>query len=121
MNRPSFHPIRAWKDKLLTTAVLLAVVVGMKAFSVTCPFLSLTRLPCPTCGMTRAWIAALQLDFSSAFAFHPLFWTVPLLYLCFLYDGRLFRSKWGNIFLYTLLAAAFGIWWGLTLYRTMFL
>lgn len=28
--------------------------------------------------MTRAWLAALRLDFAAAFAYHPLFWVVPI-------------------------------------------
>ncbi len=106
-----FHPVRAWKDKLITTALLLAVVVGMKLFAVPCPFFALTTLPCPTCGMTRAWTAVLSLDFATAFAYHPLFWTIPLLYLCFLYDGRLFKKTWMNVTLYTVIGLLFALHW----------
>ncbi len=105
------RPIRAWKDKLITTALLLAVVVGMKLFSVPCPFFALTGYPCPTCGMTRAWTAVLSLDFPTALAYHPLFWTVPLLYLCFLYDGRLFKKTWMNAVFYTILGLLFALHW----------
>jgi hypothetical protein len=37
-----------------------------------CPFLALTGIPCPLCGMTRAWDAALHGDLAAAFKFHPL-------------------------------------------------
>ena len=111
MSRFTLRPIPAWKDKLITTAVLLAVVVGMRVFAVSCPFLAWTGLPCPTCGMTRAWIAALQLDFQTAFAYHPLFWTVPILYLYFLYDGKLCKAKWCNVMLYVVLGTAFAVHW----------
>ena len=33
------------------------------------------------CGMTRAWLAALRLDFAAAFAYHPLFWVVPIAFV----------------------------------------
>ncbi len=115
MSKISVRPIRNVKDKLITTAVLLAVVIGMRVLSVSCPFLAWTGLPCPTCGMTRAWIAVLTLDLSAAFAYHPLFWTVPLLYLCFLYDGRLFKAKWANTVLYGSLGATFAVHWVVTL------
>ena len=46
-----------------------------------CPFRLLFRIPCPCCGLTRAWKAALQLDFLSAFYYHPLFWFIPPLKL----------------------------------------
>lgn len=29
--------------------------------------------------MSRAWIAALRLDFRGAFSFHPVFWSLPVL------------------------------------------
>jgi Protein of unknown function (DUF2752) len=37
-----------------------------------CPFKTITGLPCPTCGVTRAVMAMTRLDFVSALAFNPL-------------------------------------------------
>ena len=42
-----------------------------------CPIRLVTGTPCPGCGMTRAWIAALHLDFAQAMRMHPLFWLFP--------------------------------------------
>lgn len=41
-----------------------------------CPIRWLTGISCAGCGMTRAWLCALRLDFAGAFAAHPLFWAV---------------------------------------------
>lgn len=106
-----FRPVRAWKDKLIVSVMLAAVVIGRKVFGISCPFYALSGFPCPTCGMTRAWLSVLSFDFEAAFAYHPLFWTVPLLYVCFLYDGRLFRTAWANTLLYIVIGAAFLIRW----------
>ncbi len=111
-----FRPVRAWKDKLIVSVILLAVVVGMKLFGISCPIYAATHIPCPTCGMTRAWIAALTFDFATAFSYHALFWTVPLLYVCFLYDGRLFRKAWANTLFYIVIGAAFLIRWLIILF-----
>jgi hypothetical protein len=46
-----------------------------------CPILYFTGVPCPSCGMTRAFLAIAQGDFSGAIAFH-LF--SPLIFACFL-------------------------------------
>ena len=46
-----------------------------------CPFKNIFGLPCPGCGMTRAFLSVLHLDVKSAFHFHPLFWLVPLIFL----------------------------------------
>jgi hypothetical protein len=45
-----------------------------------CPFLAITGLPCPTCGITRAARLALHGDFAGAFRMHPLF--APILAAC---------------------------------------
>ncbi len=44
----------------------------------TCPIKWLTGLSCPGCGMTRATLAALRLDFGAAVHYHPLFWLPPV-------------------------------------------
>lgn len=46
-----------------------------------CVFRLMTGIPCPGCGMTRAWLAALRLDFAAAIAYHPLFWAVPIAFV----------------------------------------
>ena len=43
-----------------------------------CGFLQLFGIPCPACGMTRAFISILKLDFLAAFSFNPAFPTVPI-------------------------------------------
>jgi len=50
-----------------------------------CFFYSITKMPCPFCGMTRAFLAIGQLNFTKAFYFHPLSviaLVVMLIYLC---------------------------------------
>lgn len=44
-----------------------------------CPIRQSIGLPCPSCGMTRAWLAFVRGDFGDAFYFHPLFLLVPIL------------------------------------------
>lgn len=36
----------------------------------TCLFHAVTHLPCPSCGLTRSWIASLDGDIGAAFAFN---------------------------------------------------
>ena len=48
-----------------------------------CPFKYITGIPCPLCGITRALISALKLDFNKAFYYHalwPLILVVMMLY-----------------------------------------
>ena len=55
---------------------LIAGVFALICFSgiYRCPIKLIFGINCPGCGMTRAFSAALRLDFKTAFQFHPLFW-----------------------------------------------
>ena len=58
--------------------VLFVAWLALYLLDIGCVFRLMTGIPCPGCGMTRAWLAALRLDFAAAFAYHPLFWVVPI-------------------------------------------
>jgi len=56
-----------------------------------CPFRALTGLPCPGCGMTRAFLALGRLDFAGVYDQNPL--AFPLAVLIVLYAvGRVPRA-----------------------------
>ena len=64
--------------KKITAALpaILAVVLVYAIFHITgigCPVRFITGISCPGCGMTRAWLSLLRLDFAGAFYYHPLF------------------------------------------------
>lgn len=68
--------------------VLFVAWLALYLLDIGCVFRLMTGIPCPGCGMTRAWLAALRLDFAAAFAYHPLFWVVPIAFvLAFVRDG----------------------------------
>ena len=103
--RPPANPRRLMKDRLL---LLLLVAVISLLFYITrigCPIKAAAGIPCPGCGMTRALISALHLDFAAARHYHPLFWAVPVIALLLIFDiylhPRLLKLLWG------LLIAAF--------------
>lgn len=86
--------ISHWKEKLLLTAAYGFVIFLLWLFQIPCIYRYLFSIPCPGCGMTRAMLAALRLDFAEAFSYHPMFWSIPVLYLYLLLDGGLFRVRW---------------------------
>lgn len=103
--------------KLLITAVYLALLALLKYFNIGCIFISVFGIPCPGCGMTRAVLSALSWDLPSAFQLHPMFWSVPILYLYFLTDGKLIKNKTINKTLFVIIAAGFAVTWIIKLCR----
>lgn len=55
-----------------------------------CLFWNTIGIPCPSCGMTRAYMALFHGDLNGAFFYHPLFWLVPFLVLAPLPSEKLF-------------------------------
>lgn len=98
--------------------MLLIIALGLLGFRVlgiTCLWLELLHVPCPGCGFTRACVFALQGKLSTAWAYHPMFWSAPLLVLQYFADGKLFRRETINRCCLWLLAVGFGAAWGLRL------
>lgn len=91
--------------KLGLLAAFAALLALWYFFDLPCIPKTITGIPCPGCGVTRAWLAALRLDFSTAFRQYPMFWSIPLLALFAVYDGKLFsHRKTNNLILGILLA-----------------
>lgn len=99
-------PARLWL-KLLIMGLCCGFLLLYVALQIHCPIRRLIGIPCPGCGMTRAWKCLLQLDLPGAFSHHPMFWSVPLVALFVLYDCRLFRRPWLNTLVLGLVLAGF--------------
>lgn len=65
-----------------------------------CAIKQIVGLPCPGCGMTRAFTHFFQLDLKGAFYYHPLFFLIPLIFGIFLFRkkvplfGQLCQNKY---------------------------
>ena len=76
-------------------AVLIILLVVL--LDVECFFQRFFNIPCLGCGMTRAWKAVFQGDFSRAFEYHRAYWTVPFLFI-YIFKGKLlFKQRSWNI------------------------
>ena len=96
------------KGVLLAGAVALILMIAVDV-GVGCVIRRYIGIPCPGCGLTRAWFSALRLDFAAALRYHPMFWSVPVFFLFVLFDGRLLKcDRWNNLLLYGLVAAYVG-------------
>ena len=102
--------MQKYLKKILVPLVLSAAVVFL--LDIGCPIRKLTGFPCPGCGMTRACLAALRLNFGEAFRFHPLwFLPIPLVLLNVLHPGQLFKNKrQDNIFWWSMAILVIGVY-----------
>lgn len=76
---------KEYSNNLKTLSVFLIVALFVSILNVGCLSRFLFHLPCPFCGTSRAIISFLQLDFASAFYYHPLFFLFPV-FVFFLID-----------------------------------
>lgn len=68
--------LRALKAALVAAGAVLVLSSGLFV----CPLALVAHQPCPACGLTRASLAVLSLDFRRAASLHPLVFVVlPLL------------------------------------------
>ncbi|MBO6254499.1 MAG: DUF2752 domain-containing protein [Bacteroidaceae bacterium] len=91
------------KDAILT---ILAVAFVYTIFYITgigCPIKFLTGVSCMGCGMTRAYLSLLRLDFAGAFRYHPLFPIPAIAAVLFLFRSRI-SQKIVNFLLFTTIA-----------------
>ncbi len=58
-----------------------------------CPVEIILGVPCPSCGITRAWLSAISFDFPKAFYFHPLFLLVIPVLIIFIYKDYKYINK----------------------------
>lgn len=117
----------AWLKRLYArkwVRVLLGHVLGLGALGAAyaiimlvlgnaCPTYAILGICCPFCGMTRAHLAALRLDFAAAMYYHPAFFCgLPFLWL--LSHEHFFKSKWArvlrSVLLGVMLAALLGVY-----------
>ena len=71
------------KKIIIATVVILAVAILLLLDIYRCPLNYIVGLPCPMCGMTRAFLSALSGDFAGAFYYHPL-WIVIIIGVAFI-------------------------------------
>jgi len=99
------------KDRLITFGLIVVLVLIMYFFNIPCLFKKVFKIPCPGCGMTRAYISLLHLDFKKAFEYNPMFWSVPILFLIYIFDIKIFKKEWVNTLIGVLIIAGFFVSW----------
>lgn len=79
----------------------VALVYGiLYVAGIGCPIKYLTGVSCMGCGMTRAYLSLLRLDFASSFRYHPLFPIPAIAAVLFLFRSRI-SQKIVKVLLFT--------------------
>ncbi len=81
------------KRNLITASIFVSAVIYAVIAEHECIFLKYFNIICPGCGMTRAVRALFELDFKSAFEYHPMVFSMPLVFLYILKNGRIIKNK----------------------------
>ena len=74
--------------------VLLVAIALMYISGIGCPIRYMTGIPCPGCGMTRAAVALVTLDFAQALYYHPMIFALPIFAVLYLWAR--YKGKSGN-------------------------
>lgn len=95
------------KESIILLAVVILITATFYFLNIGCIWRKLFDIECPTCGMTRAWKAVLCGDIKEAFGFHPLFFTIPILWAYILFNGKLLKNDIANIVVLIAIFVAF--------------
>ena len=70
----------------------IALFIAVLYLTIGCPFRYFMGVCCPGCGMTRALLACLRLDFKAAVHMHPLIVIMPIVAVIYLFKNKI--PKW---------------------------
>ena len=107
-----------YKENIIFILVYCFAVLCAYILELPCIWRYLTGFPCPGCGITRALFAALNLDFRLALSYNFMFWSVPLLVLAVVMNGRIFKNRFLNRALFVFIGTGFFINWIIKLIQT---
>ena len=90
------------EELICAVTAVVVLYTAMESIGITCPIKFITGISCAGCGMSRAWMAFLQLDIAKAFAYHPLFWLVPIAVIVLLCKSKI-NIKIYKIIIFTII------------------
>lgn len=86
------------KEYGIPALAVLLVIALMYISGIGCPIRYMTGIPCAGCGMTRAAVALVLLDFKQALHYHPMVYALPIFVA--LYFLARHKGKSGNAILW---------------------
>ncbi len=102
------HEGRHMKEGIKSLATLAVIILVVVLLDVGCIFERVIGIPCMGCGLTRACLAALSLDFESAFYYNPMFLvTLSLLAVCTFKGSDIFKEKRKNTIFWIVITSTY--------------
>ncbi len=90
--------------------IIMLYLAVMLILDLPCPIKHLTGISCAGCGMTRALMSAIRLDFSAAFYYHPL-WILLLPFgISYIILSQRKNKLWVNILVSSAVILLVGVW-----------
>ena len=103
--------VSKFKKNLISCGLIVVMVIGMYLLDIKCIFKEFLKIPCPSCGITRAFICVLNFNFKKAFEFNAMFCMTPIIFILILFEGTPIIKKWINVILYLCVIIGFlGNW-----------
>jgi hypothetical protein len=113
-NQVSDNAGKIIRERLMLIFSIFIIYLFLNLLHIGCPIRFVTGLSCPGCGMTRAVLSALHLNFEEAFYYHPLFLLSPVMVFLYLFEvylnPKLYKIIWFIIialFLFTFFVRLF--------------
>ena len=103
------------KEKLVIIPIFALAYLILNLLGEGCFIRLIFKTYCPFCGMTRAVLSLLRLDFASAVYFNPMVFSLPILATYYFFDGRVFKNRILNLSVLCLVFLGFIIFWILRL------
>ena len=88
--------MRIIKKHLFIFVVIGTYFVLGTIFGITCPIKYTTKVPCPTCGMTRAMISLIHFDFKGYVEYNVMAFFMITAVLLLIHRNLFRKSKWIN-------------------------
>lgn len=105
-------PLKEFILHTVKNGIICAIILLLLLLFYRCPLKLFFDIPCPGCGMTRALLSMLRLDFKASFTYNPLAIFVFLALVYFIFIRKFFKipGKYEKLYL-ILLAILLVIFW----------
>ena len=100
------------KNLGIFTLTVLLYIAFMTITGIGCPIRWFTGISCPGCGMSRAFISLLRLDFAAAFRYHPMIYPLLIFFPYYFLGSEKTprRRKLKKFFLAVVIIMFFFVW-----------